>query len=501
MADLSALISQLNNVSIDLSKAVESVKLSDVTKDFTETLEGVITKLQGVSRDTGGGGAVFVQAFDEVINGSLAEFVRLSGEIGGNVKAQCDAVQEAFKAQKAFLGAVAEFKVPSPTVLQSLLKPTSDQISAVQEVRDKNRGDKEHFNHLTAISEGIPALGWVTVPARPGGYIKEMSNTAQFYTNRVLKEYKEKDKKHVDWSRAFLKLLSDLEAYVMQHHTTGVQWNSKGKDAVAAAPPPAPAGGAPPPPPPGPPPPPVEPAAGGGDDDKNRMAQAALFSEINRGEGVTSHLKKVTPDMQTHKNPTLRAAGAVGASAPKTLSGPKPYKAPTTTSKVSAPAAKKVAPKKTPKTELEGKKWAVEFHEGNRDLVVEGNMKQTVYIYQCKECTIQVKGKVNSITLDNCKKTAVVFEDVLGTVDFINCQSVQAQVTGKVPIVSIDKTDGFQMYFSKDSLECQVVSAKSSEMNISIPNADGEYSEYPVPEQYKTIWDGKKLVTECTESV
>ena len=48
-------------------------------------------------------------------------------------------------------------------MLQKLLKPTADQIGAAQKVRDDNRGDKEQFNHLTAISEGIPALGWVTV--------------------------------------------------------------------------------------------------------------------------------------------------------------------------------------------------------------------------------------------------------------------------------------------------------------------------------------------------
>ena len=61
--------------------------------------------------------------------------------------------------------------------------------------------------------------------------------------------------------------------------------------------------------------------------------------------------------MQTHKNPNLRAQGSAAPS--KSLSGPKPYKAPTTTSKVTAPGAKKEAPKKTPKTELEGKKWIV----------------------------------------------------------------------------------------------------------------------------------------------
>ena len=48
-------------------------------------------------------------------------------------------------------------------MLQGLLKPTSEQIAAVQSVREQNRGNKEQFNHLTAIAEGIPALGWVTV--------------------------------------------------------------------------------------------------------------------------------------------------------------------------------------------------------------------------------------------------------------------------------------------------------------------------------------------------
>ena len=70
---------------------------------------------------------------------------------------------------------------------------------------------------------------------------------------------------------------------------------------------------------------------------------------------------------------------------------------------------------------------------------------------------------------DNCKKVAVVFENLVSACEAINCQSVQVQVTGKVPTVSIDKTDGFQMYLSKDSLDCEIVSAKSSEMNILVP--------------------------------
>ena len=53
--------------------------------------------------------------------------------------------------------------------------------------------------------------------------------------------------------------------------------------------------------------------------------------------------------------------------------------------------------------------------------------------------------------------------------------SLSHQVIGKCPTVSIDKTDGCQVYLSKDSLHCVIVSAKSSEMNILIPEKNGEY--------------------------
>ena len=42
------------------------------------------------------------------------------------------------------------------------LKPTSDVIETIQEFRNKYR-KSPFFNHLSSISEGIAALGWVTV--------------------------------------------------------------------------------------------------------------------------------------------------------------------------------------------------------------------------------------------------------------------------------------------------------------------------------------------------
>lgn len=56
-------------------------------------------------------------------------------------------------------------------------------------------------------------------------------------------------------------------------------------------------------------------------------------------------------------------------------------------------------------------------------------MNNVVYVYKCVNSTITVKGKLNSIVLDSCKKTSVVFDNLVSSVEFINCQSVQMQVS------------------------------------------------------------------------
>lgn len=52
---------------------------------------------------------------------------------------------------------------------------------------------------------------------------------------------------------------------------------------------------------------------------------------------------------------------------------------------------------------------------------------------------------------------------------------------GKVPTISINKTDGCQVFLSKDSLGCEVISAKSSEMNVLVPKEDGEFVSISPP--------------------
>lgn len=56
-----------------------------------------------------------------------------------------------------------------------------------------------------------------------------MNDAGQFYTNRVLKEWKEKDVTHVNWAKSWLQTLTELQQYIKQHHTTGIVWAGKTK--------------------------------------------------------------------------------------------------------------------------------------------------------------------------------------------------------------------------------------------------------------------------------
>ncbi|KAF6107800.1 cyclase associated actin cytoskeleton regulatory protein 1 [Phyllostomus discolor] len=432
-------------------------------QNLVERLERAVGRLEAVSHASDmhcghgdnapkAGAVPYVQAFDSLLAGPVAEYLKISKEIGGDVQKHAEMVHTGLKLERALLVTASQCQQPAGNKLSDLLAPISEQIQEVITFREKNRGSKL-FNHLSAVSESIQALGWVAMAPKPGPYVKEMNDAAMFYTNRVLKEYKDVDKKHVDWVKTYLSIWAELQAYIKEYHTTGLAWSKTGPVAkeLSGLPSGPSAGSGPPPPPPGPPPPPM-PTSSGSDDTASR---SALFAQINQGESITHG---VSP---SHK-----------------------------------PATKK----EPPLLELEGKKWRVENQENVSNLVIDDTeLKQVAYIYKCVNTTLQVKGKINSITVDNCKKLGLVFDDVVGIVEIINSRDVKVQVMGKVPTISINKTDGCHVYLSKNSLDCEIVSAKSSEMNVLIPTEGGDFNEFPVPEQFKTLWNGKKLVTTVTE--
>uniref|UniRef100_A0A914WNB2 C-CAP/cofactor C-like domain-containing protein n=1 Tax=Plectus sambesii TaxID=2011161 RepID=A0A914WNB2_9BILA len=430
-----------------------------------------------------------IQQYDNAVQEPLQEFLSLSTKLGGDVETMGNKVKEIFGAQREFLWKAAGQKEPNEEQRAVLMTPTVTILTDIGGFRELKRNTPP-FNHLSSVSEGLQAFYWVNVKPTPAPFIKECIDAAMFFTNRVLKENKDGDQTHANWVKSFMQLMNALQTYVRQAHTTGLVWNSAPGSApsggsASGGPPPPPAGGPPPPPPPVLPPGLFDTSAKSAESN----AREALFSELNKGLDVTKGLKKVTADMQTHKNPALKTQGPVAASSGGNATGSH------------TPTTPNARPDPPPKTQLEnGKQWNVEYHKGNKAIVFEvEDKKQTVYIYKCTDSVIQIKGKCNSVTVDSCKKTSVVFDSLLAQVEIINCQSVQVQTLGAMPTLSIQKTDGCQVYLSKEAINAEIVTSKSSEMNILVPTEDGDFKEFPVPEQYKTVWNGNKLATSVVD--
>nr|CAG8594319.1 6968_t:CDS:2 [Entrophospora candida] len=397
-----------------------------------------------------------LSAYDELIEGPLKNFLELSKTIGGLVEDQSHAVKDIFIAQRDFIYIASQSKKPQTSeTFVKLIKPTQQALEKVCEYRENNR-PSPFFNHLSTVSEGIGALGWVTYETKTAPFVGDLKDASQFYAHRVIKEFKDKDRSHVDWANSFILLLTELQSYVQTYHTTGLVWNPKVFGET--------------------------------------VDMTQVFAELNRGEQITSLLKKVDKDQMTHKNPSLRASSTVGEVGAKVQQHKKGPTAP--------PKPASLSLKKPPKKELKGNNWIVEYYENESNIVIDDTViGQKVYIFGCKNSTVQVKGKVNAVTIDSCQKTGLLIDSVVAAVDVVNCKSVQVQVQGKTPTIVVDKTDSAQLYLSPECLDTELFTAKSSSINVNVPNQqeNGDYLELPIPEQIKTTINGGKLVSAPVE--
>lgn len=399
-------------------------------------------------------------------------------------------LKRGFEAERAVVAAFASCKKPSDAEFQALLAPIAKEMEAAQ---GKTRGRRSaEDNHYKAVAEAMGALSWVCYQpgaglSLPPQHVEESYQGAEFYSNKVLMEYRQSDPRQVEWTKAVKAVFTELKAFTKKYFSTGIKWNESGV-ALSAFDGTAPAAGKKKAPPAAPPPPPPgylqEKAQAGAKPKQPAEGMSAVFSELAKGDGVTAGLRKVTDDMKV-KNRADRS-GKVTASGP-----PASDRAP-------APAAAKAA--RPAKTELQNnRKWAVENYRGDRNIVLEvSNPKHGVYLYNCEDCTVQIKGKVNAVSVDKCKRTGVLFDDVVAACEVVNSSGMQMQVTGKCASFQFDKCDGVQLFMSSESLAAEVLTAKCSEINVSTPgaSADDEPIEHALPEQFVSRFTNGKFITE-----
>ncbi|KAI9128490.1 hypothetical protein K1719_001483 [Acacia pycnantha] len=422
-----------------------------------------------------------IVAFDVLMTQYVGGLITTAEKIGGQVLDVTMILREAFVVQKQLLIKIHTTQKPDPAGLAEFLKPLNEVISKANATEGKR---SDSFNHLKAAVDSLSALAWIAFTEKgcgmsmPIAHIEESWQMAEFYSNKVLVEYRNIDSNHVEWIKALKELyLPGLKDYVKSYYPLGPVWNPTGQT-IAQSKAPAPCAPAPPNPPPASL---FSSESSQASFSKPKDGLSAVFQQINMGN-VIGGLKKVTNDMKT-KNHADRT-GIVGSC---------------TSEKESRAVSNATSKASPPKFELQmGRKWVVENQIGNKDLVIDDcDAKQSVYIYGCKNSVLQIQGKINNITVDKCTKTGVLFKDVVAACEIVNCNGVEVQCQGSAPTISVDNTSGCQLYLSKDSLEASISTAKSSEINVLVPGStsDGDWVEHALPHQYFHAYKKGHFVT------
>lgn len=105
--------------------------------------------------------------------------------------------------------------------------------------------------------------------------------------------------------------------------------------------------------------------------------------------------------------------------------------------------------------------------------------------------------------MDKCHNVTIIVESVLSGIEVVNCKKMKIQVKQSLPSVAIDKTDGIIVGLAWTARDAQIVTSKSSEMNVTFPVSeaeDAEWVEMPIPEQFVTkITAANKLHSHVSE--
>jgi adenylyl cyclase-associated protein len=467
----------------DLLKRLEAVTAR--LEVYASTLKG---RGGGESKD---GDSAAVSAYDAYYAGTVQPFIDCARKVK-ETNGIADMTETAWKHLRTVIAAASKCKKPQGDALGKFIEPIATVLGQAESKVDNRSA---FMPQQKSFAEGVQCLQWIVQPGSAKAVCTGAAEAADFYLIKILTLAKNKSGDEQQnlrtYASGFKAMLLNLGEYCAEFHKLGLDWNPKGGD-VSGFTAGAPSGGdssadessGGPPPPPGPPPS-VEELGGNTDAPKDaKPGMGAVFDALNKGEAVTSGLKKVTADMKA-KN--MKDKPALAPKEHKSASGAKKFKA----------AAEE---KKPPKLELSKGTWFCEFYEDSQIEIPDVEIKQSVYISKCRNSHITIPNKCKSVAVDGCFKTIITFKSVVSAFEIFNSQRCVADVQEFVPSVAIDKSQGCQVHLTRQALKepPQIISSNISETNVQVPGAKDEDDpiEIPVPEQYCTKFrPGNKLET------
>jgi adenylyl cyclase-associated protein len=403
-----------------------------------------------------------VADYDFLVDTTLENFIIASQPLGVEMAELANLVKSAFMATRALI--IYGLANPEPEKDHFVFHQYVTAIRNI--VESKVKPPKDLVSHFAAVREAITSLSFMTIKPAPTQFIKDMIDCSKYYANRVLTENKGNER-HILFVTKIEELFMELLQYVKKHYLTGFTYNKFPNMSAAVLPPP-------------PPPPPAfcdDAASGDGPHVSTETARNALLSDLNKGSNITQMLKPVKRGDGFGDGPSKTTATKIATA-------------------VRSPAMKTYPPKFL----LEGRKWLVEHIKDNSGLVINNeSMSESVAIYKMESSNVEVKNKINNVTIDSCRQCGVSLNSVIACVELVRCDRVAITCNGHVPLISMDNCESVQVFLTEASRDVQIISAKCSSCNVCLLNADGSYKEVAMQEQIKTVVVGEQLISTVIE--
>ena len=126
-----------------------------------------------------------------------------------------------------------------------------------------------------------------------------------------------------------------------------------------------------------------------------------------------------------------------------------------------------------------------------------------VAVYDCKNCTIEVKGKFQGLSLTTCKNVKVIVDKVVSYVDISQCENTEVTPLTQLKTIKVERSTKLNVNLNEQTRGCQIISTHSKDIFIEGPrlvpippaNEDDEPEttiKLPVADSYKIQLDDAK---------
>jgi hypothetical protein len=69
---------------------------------------------------------------------------------------------------------------------------------------------------------------WVPGMSLPAAHVEQAWQSAEFYSNKIMMEFRNSEPAHVDWVKSLKAVMTALIAFVKKYHVAGPAWNPAG---------------------------------------------------------------------------------------------------------------------------------------------------------------------------------------------------------------------------------------------------------------------------------